>query len=80
MGKHSPLCWVLMVLAAVGGLNWVLYGLGSFIGTDLNLVRLIFGGVPALENVVYMVAGASMVFLTAMGAKSQDCGCQKMGK
>ena len=39
------------VLLIVGGLNWLLEAL------DYNLVELIFGGIPMLVTLVYVVVG-----------------------
>ena len=39
------------VLLIVGGLNWLLEAL------DYNLVELIFGGIPMLVTLVYVVIG-----------------------
>lgn len=80
MGKHAPVCWVMTALVAIGGLNWLLMGLGGLIGRDLNVLHMILGGLPILEYIVYILAGASIVFYAAMGAKAKDCGCQKQNK
>lgn len=45
------------VLLWVGGLNWGLVGLFKF-----NLVNALFGFVPALEMLVYVLVGASAVY------------------
>ncbi len=47
------------ILVLVGALNWGLVGLGSLIGMDLNVVSLVFGFVPYLESIIYVVVGAS---------------------
>ena len=47
------------ILVLIGALNWGLVGLGSFFGMDLNVVHMIFGYVPYLEPVVYVVVGLS---------------------
>jgi uncharacterized membrane protein YuzA (DUF378 family) len=46
------------LLVVVGGLNWGLVGL-----MDLNLVSMLFGSVPMLEKVVYVLVGLSAVWL-----------------
>ena len=58
-GEHKKcmgckLAWILIV---IGGLNWGLVGLGGLIGTNLNVVNLIFGSIPWLESVIYLVVG-----------------------
>lgn len=45
------------ILLVVGGLNWGLIGL-----FDFNLVTLIFGSLPALERIVYVVVGLAAVY------------------
>lgn len=53
---------VSFILIIVGALNWGLVGLGSFVGSDLNLVHLILGSVPMLESLVYLVVGLAGVY------------------
>mgnify|MGYP001588529772 FL=1 len=51
-------------LVVIGGLNWGLVGLGAFVGTDLNVIKLILGGVAGgvLANVVYLLVGLSAAY------------------
>lgn len=50
---------VAFVLVIVGGINWGLFGL-----FDLDLVDAIFGTwSPMLANVIYVLVGASAVYL-----------------
>ena len=49
---HHWLGCVTMVLLIIGGLNWGLVGLFHF-----NLVHFIFGSVPFLERLVYVIVG-----------------------
>lgn len=51
---------VAFLLLVVGGLNWGLVGLFKF-----NLVNSLFGGMPALEMLIYVLVGASAVYLLA---------------
>ncbi|HEY4522548.1 MAG TPA: DUF378 domain-containing protein [Candidatus Paceibacterota bacterium] len=51
--------WILLI---VGGLNWLLVGLGGFMGSDWNIVAMILGSVPALEWLVYVLVGLSAVY------------------
>lgn len=48
------------ILLFVGGLNWGLVGLFK-----LDLVDLIFGGLPILAKLVYVLVGVSAVYLAA---------------
>lgn len=63
MRKLSVLDWVTLVLVAVGGLNWGLVGLFGF-----DLVAAIFGDMSALSRVVYILVGASAVYLIVISA------------
>ncbi|RJQ38059.1 DUF378 domain-containing protein [Candidatus Microgenomates bacterium] len=49
---------VAFLLLVVGGLNWGLIGLFNF-----NLVTAFFGSIPDLEKIVYILVGASAVYL-----------------
>jgi len=62
MNIHS-IAWILVM---VGGLNWLLVGLGGFMGSDWNLVHFILGSVPALEWLVYVLVGVSAVYEVVM--------------
>lgn len=59
--------WTLVL----GGLVWGLVGLGYFFNTNLNIINLIFGSVPVLENLIYVVVGlcALWVGYLTMGKK-----------
>ena len=48
---------VAFVLVIVGGLNWGLTALG------FNLVTMIFGSWPMVEQLVYILVGLSAVYL-----------------
>ncbi|OGG48280.1 hypothetical protein A3G63_03515 [Candidatus Kaiserbacteria bacterium RIFCSPLOWO2_12_FULL_52_8] len=51
------------ILVIIGGLNWGLTALGYFVGGDWNVVKLILGSVPAIENIVYLLVGLSAIVL-----------------
>ncbi|QQG41057.1 MAG: DUF378 domain-containing protein [Candidatus Levyibacteriota bacterium] len=57
---------VAFTLVVVGALNWGLWGL-----LDFNLVTAIFGTIPGVEKLVYILVGASGVVLLA--THMQDC-------
>lgn len=64
---------VAFVLVVVGALNWGLVGLFG-----LNLVTTIFG-MGGLENLIYILVGASGVYLAA--THMNDCKmCSMKGK
>lgn len=52
-------------LVVIGGLNWGLVGVGSFAGTNLNVVQMILGGVAGgvLANIVYVLVGLSALYM-----------------
>jgi len=55
---------IAFVLVIVGALNWGLVGLGALYGgADWNVVKLILGSMPVLENVVYVLVGLSALVL-----------------
>jgi uncharacterized membrane protein YuzA (DUF378 family) len=51
--------WVLII---VGGLNWGSVGLSGFMGSNWNLVHMILGSIPVVENIVYVLVGLSAVY------------------
>lgn len=53
---------VAWVLVMIGGINWLLIGIGGFIGADWNVVHLILGNWPTIEWLVYILVGLSAVY------------------
>ncbi len=53
------------ILLVVGALNWGLIGLGGFAGSDWNVVNMILGSWPEVEWLVYVLVGASGVYLVS---------------
>ncbi len=51
------------VLVLLGALNWGLVGVGSLIGSDLNVVSMIVGGMPDVEAVVYALIGIAALYI-----------------
>lgn len=51
------------VLAVVGGLNWGLIALGNWMGSNWNVVNLLVGTWPTVENLVYLLVGLSALSL-----------------
>jgi len=49
--------WIVLILLIVGGLNWGLVGL-----FDMDLVQVIFGGIPVLADIVYILVGLSGLY------------------
>ena len=59
---HMAACLLLWV----GGLNWGLVGL-----FDFNLVSALFGGMPVVEKIVYILVGLSTLYIAVTHKK--DC-------
>lgn len=72
---------VTFILVIVGALNWGLVGLGGFMGSDWNVVNMIVGNWPMLENLVYVLVGLSgIALLVGHKADCRACGTgQQMG-
>jgi len=60
--RVNALDWVSLVLVIVGALNWGLVGIGEFIDANWNLVNLIFGSIPTLEALIYLVVGLAGLY------------------
>ncbi len=63
MAGASGIAKVANRLVLIGGLNWGLVGAGSFAKADLNVVKLIFSKIPAVENLVYLLVGLSALYM-----------------
>jgi len=57
MKKMDTIGLIANILLIVGGLNWALYSFGY------NLVNMIFGSIPMLEQVVYVLVGLSALYV-----------------
>lgn len=67
----KKIAWILII---VGSLNWGLVGLGMLLGgANWNLVSLIFGGVPVVEALVYVLVGISAVVYLFGGKRCKEC-------
>lgn len=53
---------IAFILLVIGGLNWLLIGLGGFAGGDWNVVHLVLGSIPMLEWLVYVLVGLSAIY------------------
>jgi uncharacterized membrane protein YuzA (DUF378 family) len=60
----SVIDWIGLVLVIVGGLNWGLVGL-----LNVDLVELIFGSIPILQRIVYIVVGLAAIYLIYFATK-----------
>lgn len=62
---------IAFALVIIGALNWGLVAIGSYMGSNLNIVNLLLGTMPMIENIVYLLVGISAIVLF-MGHK-KDC-------
>lgn len=46
-------------LMVIGAINWGLVGLGFYLGGNYNLVNILFGSLPEVENLIYVLIGLS---------------------
>lgn len=60
--RTSGLDWAALALVIVGALNWGLVGLGRLVDANLNLVELVFGSVPLLEALIYLLVGLAGLY------------------
>lgn len=58
---------VAKLLVLLGSINWGLVGISYFSGGDLNVVTMVLGSWPALEAVVYILVGVSVLYLLLPG-------------
>ena len=47
------------ILVMIGGINWLLIGLGGFFGGNWDVVALLLGSWPVVQWLVYIVIGLS---------------------
>lgn len=64
MKSNNFLDWIAWILVIVGGLNWGLVGL-----FNLNIVAVIFGGLPILAKLIYILVGIAAIYLAVFHAK-----------
>jgi uncharacterized membrane protein YuzA (DUF378 family) len=60
--RASAIDWLSLALVIVGALNWGLVGLGGFVGSNWNLVNLLFGGFPTIEALIYVLVGLAGLY------------------
>jgi uncharacterized protein len=54
---------IAFILVVIGGLNWGLIAIGTYVGSNLNVVNLLVGSWPAVETVIYLLVGLSALSL-----------------
>lgn len=68
------------ILLIIGGLNWLLIGLGSFMGGNWNVVNKILGSWPTVESLVYVLVGLAALYeLFTHKGRCKDCVVAPMG-
>ena len=66
-------------LVIIGALNWGLVGFGQLFGLgNWNVVNLIFGSLPWLEAIVYLLVGLSGIIMLT-GCRCKKCKGMKGG-
>ncbi len=73
MKGRCGVCKIVWILIVIGGLNWGLHGLGMLIGTNLDVVNLIFGSIPKLEAVIYLIVGLATLMKIFGKCKCGSC-------
>jgi uncharacterized protein len=66
---------VIYTLVLIGGVNWGLVGAGMLfggMGANWNLVSMIFGSMPTVEAIVYLLVGVAAVS-AIVGCKCKKC-------
>lgn len=58
MAKKSTIDWIAMILVIIGGLNIGLVGVGGW-----NVLDMIFGSIPILARIVYILIGLSALYM-----------------
>lgn len=56
------------VLLLIGGINWGVYGVSGY-----DVVEVLFGQIPMIANLVYVLVGLSAVYIILN--KYALCGC-----
>lgn len=64
MAKKNILDWIAFVLVIVGGLNWGLVGILNW-----DLVAKIFGSIPIVQKIIYILVGLSALYMIYLETK-----------
>jgi uncharacterized protein len=70
----KKLTFAAIILVVIGAANWGLVGLGYFFGTNLNIVNLLLGKWPILENLVYLLVGIAGA-VKCWACSNEKCSC-----
>ncbi len=66
MFKLSPLDKISFILVMIGALNWGLIGL-----TNIDLVEVIFGNIPLIQRIIYIIIGAAAIDIIVLLLKNR---------
>lgn len=58
---------IVLTLVIIGAINWGLIGLFNF-----NLVEMLFGGIPFIERLIYILVGISGLWSIAFYPKVSE--------
>lgn len=58
---------VAKLLVLIGSINWGLIGISYFSGGNLNIISMVVGGWPAIEAIVQVLIGLSLLYLLIPG-------------
>jgi uncharacterized membrane protein YuzA (DUF378 family) len=56
------------VLLIIGGINWGVYGVSGY-----DIVNIIFGSIPVIANIIYVLVGLSAVYILLNRYVLCDC-------
>ena len=57
-------------LVIIGGVDLGLRGLGGLMGSNWDVLNLILGSVPTLENIVYILVGVAAIMMVVNNKSS----------
>jgi len=82
-GKTCGCGLIAKILVIIGGINWGLIGIGMIFKSlkSWNLVDLVFGSMPTIEAIIYILVGIAAVSMI-FGCHCKKCagGCCKTGE
>lgn len=82
-GGSCTMGMIAKILLIVGGVNWGLVGIGMLLGSDWNVVHMIFGSMSTLEAIIYVLVGIVAAMKIFGGCKCGQCSsgsCSADGK
>jgi uncharacterized protein len=64
--EKNVLDWIALVLVIIGAINWGLVGIAQ-----IDLVDLIFGSIPILARIIYIIVGLAGLYMIYFAAKKK---------